>query len=158
MKSLCITLSAALLVATTLVSAASAQDTVAPVETLALELDVDHGSEPTWFLFGIGAGVFFGEYFLELAVTAATGGSAQDLERAAIPVAGPWLELAAGEKEWWEVGLTIYEGIMQIAGLTLMTIGLAWWQPTGPSPGESVAIHPVAVPGGGGFGVSGSVW
>ena len=67
----------------------------------------DVGTEPTWLLVGVGSALFLGEYLGEVVMTAATGGSSAELERAAIPVAGPWLELASGaELEWWEVALT----------------------------------------------------
>ncbi|MFK7984818.1 MAG: hypothetical protein AB8I08_02230 [Sandaracinaceae bacterium] len=120
--------------------------------------DADGGSEPTWWLVGIGGGVFVADYLLEIVVTAATGGTAEDIERVAIPLAGPWLELAEGGQEWWEVGLGIYEGVIQIAALTAMVVGLAWQQPTGGDepPEASVTITPTALPGGGGLAALGT--
>ena len=95
-------------------------------------------SEPTWWLVGIGTGVLLGEYVGELIATAATGGDAGELERAAIPFAGPWLELAEGDLRWWEIALTVYEGAMQIVALGALIVGLAWQQPI--EPAEDVAL------------------
>lgn len=45
---------------------------------------------------------------------------------------------------------------MQIAGLTLVVVGLAWQRTTEPGDEVSVALHPVVLSGGGGAGVSGA--
>ena len=131
---------------------AHAQASVSEEQTSA-----SHGSEPNWMLVGIGGGIFLGEYLGELALTAATGGSANELEQAAIPLAGPWLELANdASKPWWEVGLTAYEGVMQVAALTLVAVGLAWQRPVRPAALISIALRPLAFARGGGLSLGGS--
>ena len=135
--------------ATWLLSSAACAQTDAPAYA-------DEGTEPMWMLVGIGAGLFVGEYVGELAIGAITGASAEELERAAIPLAGPWLELTSGDdREWWEVVMTVGGGVMQVAGLALVAIGLAWQRPTGRRAGEQVALHPITLRGGAGIGVSG---
>jgi len=133
---------------------ASAQDTLTPASELTLSVQ---DSEPSWLLAGIGTGLFLVEYLGELVLTAALGGTSAQLELAAIPIAGPWLELTDGRPhEWWEIGTSVLGGIAQLAGLTLLVVGLAWQRPI--SPRATVAVHPTGFAGGGGVGATLSYW
>lgn len=138
---------------------AQAEATVELAAPNALGAEDGGSTEPTWWLVGVGGGVFLADYLFEIVLTAATGGTAQEVERVAIPLVGTWLELAESpDLPWWEVGLGIYEGVMQVAALTAMVIGLAWQQPTGADePAETtVAITPTVLPGGGGLAALGT--
>jgi hypothetical protein len=143
----------------------SAQVVVAPTLTAANPSaasppsDAPQGSEPRWLFVGIGAGLFLAEYGGGLVLTAARGGTAAQLEHAAIPVAGPWLELTDGaSRAWWEVGLGVLGGVAHLAGITLLVVGLAWQRPRTASTRETAALGPSFRLGAGSAGMTMSFW
>jgi hypothetical protein len=85
--------------------------------------EIEYRSHPTWGLFIAGVIVFPVVYLLTVGVTAGLDTDGDDIGEAAIPLIGPFLMIGNPDTEFFEAPLAI-SGILQLAGLTMVILGL----------------------------------